>query len=244
MQAIIFGAGRGSRLAEYTTQYSKPFVEVGNRPILQWQLDSLSTICDDVLLVLGYGFEKVDDPRDVVEKHVNIPSSIKLSLLILDDWNEYENAGSCYHAIESEHVSTENDLLLLCGDVIFASEMLTNFKEKATNNDGEFSYVFTIPGIQDEMTSISVGKNGNIIDYGTIEGEQEAGIFYLSSTHVEDAINILSNNKSEWFPIVFPKVQSKPFYIDSYKHAEINKPEHLQNAEKTVVENLKIDITD
>ena len=41
MRPIILGAGRGSRLKALTDDQPKPYVPVGERPILQWVLDAL-----------------------------------------------------------------------------------------------------------------------------------------------------------------------------------------------------------
>lgn len=238
-KAIILGAGQGSRLGKYTNNLPKPFVDVGQNKILEWQLNGLAPICDEVLLVLGYGFEDIENPNTFVNSQVSIPKSVDLATLVLDDWHEYENGGSCYRALQSDFVSNDDNVLLVCGDVIFSHQIVSNFNkniedEKEVNS----SYVFTIEGIQDEMTAVRWSEGGYITDYGAIKGHQEAGIFFLNSNHILTASEILSQNQTDWFPIIFPKVKSKPFLIDSEKHAEINTPDHLDEAEDTVVDEL------
>lgn len=243
-RAIILGAGQGSRMEDYTNHLPKPFVEVGHNSILEWQLQSLEPVLDDVLLVLGYGFNDVQSPEEFVRNKITIPEKINLRIFVLDDWQKFENGGSCYYALQSEFVTEDENLLLICGDVLFKPDILGRFR-KYLEESGEnmLNYVFAIEGEQDEMTAVRWNDDGYITDYGAIEGHQEAGLFFLNSAHTSTAIEILSENMTNWFPIIFPKLKSKPFLIDPEKHAEINTPRHLREAEKTIVSNLISEIS-
>jgi len=233
MQTVILGAGQGSRMGDYTSQLPKPFVTVNERAILEWQLQGLKPLSDSVLLVLGYGFDNVKSPDTFVHNRVSVPESIELETLVLDDWNEFENAGSCYHALQSEFVDPAEDIFILCGDVIFDSQITSRFN-KQLEEKTECSYVFTIEGIQKEMTAVRWNNNEYITDYGAIEGHQEAGMFFLNSEHLSNSVDILKSNLDSWFPIIFPRIKSKPFFIKSQRHAEINTPNHLYNAESKI----------
>ena len=233
MRGIIFGAGRGSRLGEYTEDLSKSFVEIGDRFILEWQLESLSRVCDEILLVVGYGFKDIDSPEDFVHDTVEVPEGIELSVLYLGNWDEFENAGTCYHALTSEWVSGDRDLLLVCGDVIFSPNVLTRFTQYI-NKQENLSYVFAIEGLQSKMTAVQWDDDGYIDAYGAIEGHQEAGVFFLDSTQITKATEILEQNINDWFPIIFPEIKTKPFIIDENEQVEINTPEHLQEAKHTI----------
>ena len=54
MQAVIFAAGKGTRLRPLTNKTPKPLLEVAGRPILEYLLDSLPSCIDEVILVVGY----------------------------------------------------------------------------------------------------------------------------------------------------------------------------------------------
>ena len=77
------------------------------------------------------------------------------------------------------------------------------------------------------------------MDYGTVEGHEEAGIFILNETHIDIAENMWSNNLNDWFPIIFPEVRSKAITIcnNSDSHYEINTEEDLQKAREILVNN-------
>jgi choline kinase len=60
MQAIIIGAGRGSRLMPTTADTPKCFAEVGGRRILDWTLAAFAENgIDDICFIGGYRIEKV-----------------------------------------------------------------------------------------------------------------------------------------------------------------------------------------
>lgn len=60
VQAIIIGAGRGSRLMPTTADTPKCFAEVAGRSILQWSLDAFrQNGIDEICFIGGYQIDKV-----------------------------------------------------------------------------------------------------------------------------------------------------------------------------------------
>jgi choline kinase len=60
MQAIIIGAGRGSRLMPTTADTPKCFAEVGGRRILDWTLDAFrQNDIEDIRFIGGYQIDKI-----------------------------------------------------------------------------------------------------------------------------------------------------------------------------------------
>lgn len=54
MQAIIFAAGRGTRMGALTETTPKSMLPILGRPILEYKLESLPENIDEVVLVVGY----------------------------------------------------------------------------------------------------------------------------------------------------------------------------------------------
>lgn len=54
MQAIIFAAGRGTRLAPITDTIPKPLIPVQGKPILEHIIKALPEDIDEVIIVVGY----------------------------------------------------------------------------------------------------------------------------------------------------------------------------------------------
>ncbi|AXR77204.1 sugar phosphate nucleotidyltransferase [Natrarchaeobaculum sulfurireducens] len=60
MDAIVFAAGRGSRLRPFTDGKPKPLLEVGGKPLLARCLDALVAVdVDQIVLVVGYRADQI-----------------------------------------------------------------------------------------------------------------------------------------------------------------------------------------
>ena len=62
MKAILFAAGRGTRMMPLTANVPKPMVPILGRPLLEFVFDSLPNIIDEVIVVVGY-------KREQIQKH-------------------------------------------------------------------------------------------------------------------------------------------------------------------------------
>ncbi|PKL99248.1 MAG: nucleotidyltransferase, partial [Gammaproteobacteria bacterium HGW-Gammaproteobacteria-7] len=61
MKAILLSAGQGSRLLPLTADRPKCTLEVGDRPVLEWQLNALADNgIDEVVVVTGFRAAQVD----------------------------------------------------------------------------------------------------------------------------------------------------------------------------------------
>jgi NDP-sugar pyrophosphorylase family protein len=61
MQALILAAGSGTRLRPLTNDKPKPMVELLGRPMLEYVLDSLPQVIDEVVMVVGYKKETIQE---------------------------------------------------------------------------------------------------------------------------------------------------------------------------------------
>ncbi len=59
MQALILAAGKGERLRPLTETRPKVMLPVANKPILQYNLEHLSGLVEEVILVVGYKAEMI-----------------------------------------------------------------------------------------------------------------------------------------------------------------------------------------
>ena len=221
-------------MGNHTSELPKPFLSVGGRTLFEHQLKALAPVCDEVLIAVGYGCED-NDVQVILENHVSVPESLTIETLVVDEWDDYENSWTCYQALNSEYMSTEEHVLLLCGDIVIEPHLLADFTATFERSlDPSYSYVLTIEGIQDEHTAVLWDEDMRITDYGAIEGHREAGVFLLNETHIETARRVLEQRRDDWFPIVFEEVDSKPYLIDEDRHTEINTPEDLKRAKESL----------
>lgn len=226
MEAVILAAGQGSRLERERDGLPKIFIQINGQPLYMWQISNLDRYCDRITFMLGYGFED----KQYSEEKFDIPEGITADIrfTVLDDWEKHENGYTAKEALKD----VDDDIILVCGDVVFSqrvigqiiSEFEQSHKENARNTVG------AIKGLQDEMTAIRLGDDGDISEYGAITGHQEVGLFILRRCDRKKAISILKDNPDYWFPIIFQELRSQPVFISQTEHHEINTREHLQRA--------------
>jgi len=114
MKAIILNAGKGGRLGNLTDDRPKCLVEVGGRPILDFQLDALRLAgVLELVIVVGYRHEMI---RDYLKRYPEF----------LVTWLEnpdYAETNTAYSLWLARHEMTDA-FLYLNGDVLFHPELV------------------------------------------------------------------------------------------------------------------------
>lgn len=176
--------------------------------------------------MLGHGFEGKQCPEEEFDIPEGVTADIRFT--VLDDWKAHENGYTAKEALKR----VDDDVVLVCGDVIFSPSMLDRIVSKFEQSHKRSSEntVGAIEGLQNEMTAIRLGNDGTISEYGAITGHQEVGLFILNQCSRKKAIAILKDNPDYWFPIIFQKLRSWPVFISESNHHEINTRKHLQRA--------------
>jgi choline kinase len=214
MHAVILAAGRGSRMGEATESVPKAFLEIDERSLYDRQRSVLAERVDDITVVLGYEHDAVEGRLDGANG------------LVLERWDEFENAESLRLALSN----VDDDVLVLNGDIVITPDAVDQLLDRFAAFDGEFNVVGCLPGIQDEHTAIRCDDDGTVVDYGMISGYRHAGIGIVSRRHREAAIDLLADNREEWYPLVYPETPTKRVVISPSRHLEINRPEDLETA--------------
>lgn len=225
MEALILAAGEGSRMGDLTSDRPKLLLDVAGKSIFERQLDAIEPFCSSVTVVLGHGFESGGEQRirSLAEEY-DVPVRID----VFEDWNDYENAATCYHGLRE----VSESVLLLCGDVVFSDEAISKVVDEYRNvlEPDSYSAVAVVEGLQDERTGVRWDEEGTIVDYGAIRGHRELGVFVLHHDRIQAAREILRDNFSEWFPVVFPRIPTKPISVPASEQFEINRPADLDRA--------------
>ncbi|RLG87187.1 MAG: nucleotidyltransferase [Thermoprotei archaeon] len=110
MKAAILAGGMGRRLRPLTTDKPKPLVEVGGKPIIEWQILWLKKFgVDSFVILAGYRWEKLIEYLGSGAKY-----GVRISYSIED-----EPLGTGGALKNAEHVlKSEEIFLVLNGDVI------------------------------------------------------------------------------------------------------------------------------
>jgi bifunctional UDP-N-acetylglucosamine pyrophosphorylase/glucosamine-1-phosphate N-acetyltransferase len=75
MKAVLFAAGKSTRTYPLTLTRPKPLLPVANKPIAIYQLDALDGLVDEVLMVVGYHREMIEEVlgdryRDIAIRYI------------------------------------------------------------------------------------------------------------------------------------------------------------------------------
>lgn len=112
MKAVIFAAGKSTRAHPLTLTRPKPLLPVANRPILEHQLEALSGLVDEVVLVVGY---RADMIRERFGRSFN-----GLELRYVE---QAEQRGTGHALLQCAAILDES-FLAMNGDDLYASEDL------------------------------------------------------------------------------------------------------------------------
>jgi histidinol-phosphate phosphatase family protein len=113
MQAIIVAGGKGSRLAEFTYEIPKPMLKIGDRPLLQHQIELLKRYgITDIIILVNY-------MKDVVMDYFGDGSAFGVSVSYFEEKEPLGTAGGIKE-IESQ---LKDYFLVLYGDVMMNMDL-------------------------------------------------------------------------------------------------------------------------
>ena len=235
MIPVILSAGEGSRVGEETADLPKWFLQVGDRRICEYQLDALGALFDTAYVALGHGFTDGENSTAVIPSR----DDINIKPLVFPNWKQTENAGTAAYALDQ--MSGTDDLLLICGDVIFSREFISGIVEsyKKEPRFDQHSAITAFEGIQNQKTAVRWNNEDIITDYGKVEGHEEAGVFILNEDQIQKGQKLWEQNKNEWFPFIFSHVRSRPIRVTRDNHYEINTTVDLSVARKQLASDKK-----
>jgi len=120
--AVILSAGQGKRLSPLTDSRPKCLVQIGGRPILEWQIRALADAgVEDIAVVTGYGADAVE----AMLKTTSLPADVRT--VYNPFFTVADNIGSCWAAKDL----IGSDTLLLNGDTLFEPAIARRVLAKA-----------------------------------------------------------------------------------------------------------------
>jgi len=110
MQAVILAAGKSTRTYPLTLTKPKPLLKVSNKTILEYNLEAIRYIADEIIIVVGY---KKDMIKNFIKKH-----HPKLNIKFIE---QHKQKGTG-HAISILKDHLKDKFILLMGDNIYSKE--------------------------------------------------------------------------------------------------------------------------
>ncbi len=213
MQAVILAAGQSTRTFPLTVTRPKPLLRIGNKTILEHNLDSLNGLVDEIIIVVGYHKEKIMDFLGKEYKKMRIRYVLQ---------KEQKGTG---HAVLLTQKYVKGPFFLLMGDDLYSRKDMVSCKKypnailaKKVSNPSNFGVI--------------VHKNNRMID---LVEKPETFVSNLASTafhklnpsifsflkkikptargeiEMPDALKLLSNHEdirvvqtTNWQPIGYP----------------------------------------
>lgn len=147
MQAVILAAGKGTRMKALTEETPKPLLPYQGKSLLEWKIERLPDCIDEVIIVIGYLGEKIQ------EKLGDSQSGKKITYV----WDK-DLGGTAGSLWKAKDVLRDNFLVMM-GDDIYSPESLT----RATNLPWSIT-ARKIPRHQD-TDRIELDSRGNPIGF-------------------------------------------------------------------------------
>lgn len=154
MKAIVLAAGMGSRLGEHTKEKPKCLVPLAGKPLLEYQLEALRTITDDIVIVRGYMGHLINYPG--IRYYENA------------DYANTNMVGSLM-AARSEF---EGDCLLCYSDIVYEPRVLDQIQKAsssvgiAVDTDYQDYWKARLGDVQKDSESLQLDDQGRIIEIG------------------------------------------------------------------------------
>lgn len=213
MQCVFLAAGLGTRLRPITDEIPKPMVRVAGKPILEWNLERLPTVVDEVIFIVGYKQEKIREYFGEVWRDK------KISYV---EQKEYLGTG---HAVAICKEVLREPFLVMNGDDLYAAADMaaaaTNcpsitamhlddtgkFSPIVTNDLGNFSGITELTNVKDARINIGLyclDRRYFDVPLAPIRGGKEFGLPHTIATMAQ-TIPVKALEATFWMPVGTPE---------------------------------------
>lgn len=212
MQAVILAAGKSTRTYPLTITKPKPLLKIANKSLLEHNLENLSGIVDEAIIVVGY-------KKNLIKKYFGSKyKNIKIKYV-----EQKEQLGTGHAALLAEHF-IKDKFILMAGDDIYSKKDIRNCIKhrysilvKKTKNWKNFGVVVERNGIlldfvekPEKFVSDLINTAFYVLDKKIFHYLHKIKKSKRNEYEFPDALKLLSNNKEinciraiQWLPIVY-----------------------------------------
>ena len=214
MQAIILAAGKGTRMYPMALKKPKPLIEVANKPVLEHNLEQLSGLVNEVIIIVGYKKDMI------IDRFGDNYKGIKITYVIQE-----EQLGTGHAVLMAEKFVHEK-ILVMNGDDLFSRKDMQNISKydncilvKYKKDASAFGAVVVEKGFVKDIVEKSKEFVSNYVNTGMYCFSPEVfGIIKNLSPSIRgeyeitDAVKVLAkDNKMNaeevqgyWIPVGYP----------------------------------------
>ncbi len=154
MKAIILSAGQGKRLLPLTAKQPKAALRVGEKSVLEWQLQELAKCeIEEALVVTGFGADQIEE---IIEKQNFLPTKTLYNPFYLQS----DNLGTCWVA---QH-EMQAPFMLINGDTLFEAAVARRLLENKSHDP--ITLVTDCKDIYDDDDMKIIVENSRIVKVG------------------------------------------------------------------------------
>jgi len=229
MQAVILAAGKSTRTYPLTLTKPKPLLRIANKTILDYNLDALKDLTDEIIIVVGY---KKDMIKDFIKK---IYPNLNIKFI------EQQQQLGTGHAVSIIKDHIKNKFILLMGDNIYS--------KKDINEIAKHQYSILVKKVRN-WENFGVVKEENNVLVDIVEKPKEfisnlvnCGLYSFDKTIFEIIENIKESERGEYEltdALKILSIKEKLFCVNSKLCLQISFPWDLLNADKELRGNKNI----
>ncbi len=243
MKGVLLTAGEGTRMRPLTLTRPKTMLQVGGKPILQYNMEALKDAgIKDIIMVVGY-------KKEAIEDYFGNGSSFGVNITYVTQEKRLGTA----HAINSVHDMIDDEFIVLNGDIIVDPELIVDLIAKYESE--EASSILMLTEVEDP-SSFGVVEIENDIIKNIVEkpapGEApsnliNAGIYLFDKT-IFDAIDKTEKSKRGEYEITDSlKIQMSENKIvrglkSDHKWIDVGRPWELLNVNEHFISEMEEDI--
>lgn len=239
MKAIILIAGKGGRLGGLTNDRPKCLVEVGGRPILDYQLDALRLAgVTELVLVVGYLHEAIRN---------HLAAYPEFSVTFVEN-REYASTNTVYSLWMARH-QMSCDFLYFNGDVLFHPELVLRLIASPAENalavehkrcgDEEVKVIVAgsrITAIGKELDhDLSLGEFIGVAKFSA----QIGPLFAETLEHVVEERRLLNNYFETAVEMMLSRAPFTSVDVSDLPCIEIDFPEDLERARGEILPRIR-----
>lgn len=224
MKVVLLVAGQGKRLRPYTNEKPKCKVELGEKSLLEIQLNTLYKAGfkkEDLVFITGFQHELIDEIKEAKYIHNNVYNKCNLVYSLFQSIKELEE---------------ESEIIVSYGDIIYDIDVIRDLKDSqedisvVIDKEWEDYWYSRMDNPLDDAKTLKINSKGYISEIGKKpENREEAIGQYVGLTKFQnDGKKVLFNYLKELFGVSEPtddisKVSNSNYYMQQLLNDLVDK---------------------
>lgn len=229
MKAVILAGGKGIKLKDFTKEVPKPMLQIGQKSIIEHQIDFLLRYDISEIYILVNSFD------DIIKNKFEDGSTYGIKIIYFEEEKPLGTAGG----LKEIEANFDDDFLVIYGNVMFniCFSKLLEFHRK---NKSQFTLVIHPDEAPLEYDIVEIDKNYKVIEYHKKPHKTDflfrnlvnSGIYVLKPEVLKF---IKKGNKQDFGNDIIPDILNKLDvygYVTSEYIKEINTKENWEKVNK------------